>query len=58
MQLTPEQVNILIERNRRIAGYEYNCDCGRVVTVEQPDLFGQSKGYCQVCYNELGGELE
>lgn len=43
MQLTPEQVNILIERNRRIAGYEYNCDCGQAITVEQPDLFGQSK---------------
>ncbi|WP_214788662.1 hypothetical protein [Exiguobacterium sp. s21] len=48
----------LIEQNRRIAGYEHNCDCGRAVTVEQTDLFGGSKGYCQACYDELGGDGE
>ena len=58
MQLTPEQVNVLIEQNRRIAGYEHNCDCGNKATLEQPDLFGGVKGYCQGCYDELGGEGE
>jgi len=58
MQLTPEQVNVLIERNRRIAGYEHNCDCGKEATLQQPDIFGGSKGYCQRCYDALGGEGE
>lgn len=59
MQLdTQATLNVLIERNRRIAGYEHNCDCGRAVTVEQTDIFGGSKGYCQACYDELGGDGE
>lgn len=57
MQLdTQATLNVLIERNRRIAGYEHNCDCGRAVDVEQTDIFGGSKGYCQACYDELGGD--
>lgn len=59
MQLdTQATLNVLIERNRRIAGYAPNCDCGKEATLEQPDLFGGSKGYCQKCYDELGGEGE
>lgn len=57
MQLdTQATLNVLMERNRRIAGYEHNCDCGRAVTVEQPDIFGGTTGYCQACYDELGGD--
>lgn len=59
MQLdTQATLNVLIERNRRIQGYEPNCDCGKEATLEQPDLFGGSKGYCQGCYDALGGEGE
>lgn len=55
---TQETLRALIEQNRRIQGYAPNCDCGRAVTVEQTDLFGGSKGYCQACYDELGGDGE
>ena len=59
MQLDAQAtLNVLVERNRRIAGYAHNCDCGRAVDVEQPDLFGGSKGFCQACYDELGGDGE
>lgn len=58
MQLTPEQVNILIEQNRRAQGYPPNCDCGATATLQQPDIFGGTTGYCQSCYDALGGEGE
>ena len=54
MQLdTQATLNALYEREKR-----QTCDCGRAVTVEQTDIFGGSKGYCQACYDELGGDGE
>ena len=59
MQLdTKDALRALIEQNRRIQGYAPNCDCGNEATLQQPDLFGGMKGYCQGCYDELGGEGE
>ena len=59
MVLNPEEtLNALIEQNRRIQGYPPNCDCGNEATLQQPDLFGGMKGYCQGCYDALGGEGE
>lgn len=58
MQLTPEQVNALIGQNRRIQVYPPNCDCGNEATLQQPDIFGGTTGYCQSCYDALGGEGE
>lgn len=46
----------LIEQNRRIQGYAPNCDCGNVATLQQPDIFGGTTGYCQSCYDALGGD--
>lgn len=48
----------LIEQNRRIAGYPPNCDCGNEATLQQPDIFGGTTGYCQSCYDALGGDGE
>lgn len=59
MQLkTKETLRTLIEQNRRIQGYPPNCDCGNEATLEQPDIFGGMTGYCQECYDALGGEGE
>ena len=59
MVLKPEEtLNALIEQNRRIQGYAPNCDCGNEATLQQPDIFGGTTGYCQSCYDALGGEGE
>lgn len=59
MVLNPEEtLNALIEQNRRIQGYPPNCDCGNEATLQQPDIFGGTTGYCQECYDALGGEGE
>lgn len=59
MVLNPEEtLNALIEQNRCIAGYPPNCECGNEATLQQPDIFGGTTGYCQSCYDALGGEGE
>ena len=54
MQLdTQATLRVLIERSKRRA-----CACGATATIEQPDIFGETTGYCKACYEALGGDEE